>query len=184
MNPPGAASDLNWKITLWISYLSIAAIFAFGAAVEVDFVDPLVPLSQAWNSTDWRRSWHAFGEREYLPISIISLQAMLLSTFHRSPKIRFSGMAAGFLVPVFSISVEMLPIAFISPLLILEIPRGKASGEFYEEGMLMIGACGFWMLLCIVVSIRELLVLRRGVCFLHESRDFTRAKLRGNFPHT
>lgn len=162
MKPSGATSDLHWKIALWISFLSIVVIFAFGAAVKVDFVDPSVPLSQAWNSTDWRRSWHAFGEREYLPISIISVQAMLLSTFHRSPKIRFSGMAAGFLVPVFSIGVEMLPMALISPLFILEIPRGKASGEFYEEGMLMIGACGLWMLLCIFASIRELLVLRRN----------------------
>jgi hypothetical protein len=161
VKPSGATSDLHWKIALWISFLSIVAIFAFGAAVEVDFADPSVPLSQAWNSTDWRRSWHAFGEREYLPISIISVQAMLLSTFHRSPKIRLYAMAAGFVVPVFSISVEMLPMAFISPLLILEIPLGKASGEFYEEGMPMIGACGLWMLLCIVVSIRELLVLRR-----------------------
>lgn len=161
MNPPRAPSELHWKIALWISFLSIAAIFAFGAAVKVDFVDPSVPLSQAWNSTDWRRSWHAFGEREYVPISIIAVQAMLLSTFHRSPKVRLGAMAAGFLVPIFSISLEMLPMAFVSPLFILEVLRGTASGEFYEEGMLVIGACGFWMLLCIVVSIRELLVLRR-----------------------
>jgi len=161
MNPPGVASDLHWKVALWVSFVSIAAIFAFGAAVKVDFVDPSVPLSQAWNSTDWRRSWHAFGEREHVPIWIIAVQAMLISTFHRSSKVRLGAMAAGFLVPVCSISLEMLPMAFISPLLILEVPRGKASGEFYEEGMLMIGACGLWMLLCIVVSIREWLVLRR-----------------------
>ena len=156
-----AASDFHWKIALWVSFLTIVVIFAFGAAVKVDFVDPAVPLSQAWNSTDWRRSWHAFGEREYVPISIIAVQAMLLSTFHHSPKVRLYAMAAGFLVPVFSISMEMLVLAFVSPLLILEVLRGKASGEFYEEGMLMIGACGLWMLLCIVVGIREFLVLRR-----------------------
>lgn len=161
MKSPGAASDLHWKIALWVSFLSIVAIFAFGAAVKVDFVDPSVPLTQAWNSTSWRRSWHAFGEREYVPISIIAVQAMLISTFHRSPKVRLGAMAAGFLVPVFSISLEMLPLAFVTPLLILEVPRGKASGEFYEEGMLMIGACGLWMHLCIVVSIREWLLLRR-----------------------
>lgn len=161
MNPPGAASDLHWKIALWVSFVSIAAIFAFGAAVKVDFVDPSVPLSQAWNSTDWRHSWHAFGEREDVPIWIIAVQAMLISMFHRSPKVRLGAMVAGFLVPAFSISLEMLPMAFISPLLILEVARGKASGEFYEVGMLMIGACGLWMLLCIVVSIREWLMLRR-----------------------
>ncbi len=161
MNPPGAASDFRWKIALWVSFLSIAAIFAFGAAVKVDFVDPSVPLSQAWNSTDWRRSWHAFGEREYVPISIIAVQAKLISTFHRSPKVRLGAMAAGFLVPVFSIRVKMLLMAFVSPLLIIDVTRGKASGEFYEEGMLMFGACGLWMLLCMVGSIRELLVLRR-----------------------
>jgi uncharacterized membrane protein len=156
-----AASDFHWKIALWVSFLTIAAIFAFGAAVKVDFVDPSVPLSDAWNSTDWRRSWHMFGEREYVPISIIAVQAMLISTFHHSPKVRLYAMAASFLVPVFSISGKMLLLAFVSPLLILDVLRGKASGEFYEEGMLMIGACGLWMLLCIAAGIREFLVLRR-----------------------
>ena len=160
MKPP-SASDLHWKIALWVSFLFIAAIFAFGSAVKVDFVNPSVPLSQAWSSTDWRRAWHAFGEREYVPVSIIAVQAMLLSTFHHSPKVRLYAMAAGFLVPVFSISLKMPLLALVSPLFILDVLRGKASGEFYEEGMLMIGACGLWMLLCIVVSIREFLVLRR-----------------------
>ena len=68
---------------------------------------------------------------------------------------------AGFLVPVFSLSVEMLWLAFISPFLVLEVPRGLASGEFYEEEMLMIGACGLWMLLCLACIVTEWIKMRR-----------------------
>lgn len=147
--------NVRWKVALWISWMIVVAVFAFGAAVEVDFVDPSVPLSQAWASASLAHMAGSFQHREYMDILITSVVCVILQTFHPSWKLRLGAMAVGAVVPVIAIGPVVIAGMVFAPWMILNALAGMVDGEFYEEGMLMFAACGLWMLVCLVFSARE-----------------------------
>ncbi|MEO6474246.1 MAG: hypothetical protein ABIQ96_03930 [Luteolibacter sp.] len=142
-------------MALWISWIITIAVFAFGAAVQVDFVDPSVPFSKAWNSMTWAHVFGSFQQREYALIFVVSAACVILLTFLRSWKIRLGVLATGFLTPMVAITPMMAWAMFLMPWMVLSALIGNMDGEFYEEGMLMFAACGLWMLLCLVFAVRE-----------------------------
>jgi hypothetical protein len=155
------ATEVRWRVALWASFLVIAIIFAFGAAVQVDFNDPSVPFSQAMESTRWERILPDSRLGEYHLIFAVSMVGLILHTFLWSWRNRLGAMAIGFLAPIFTIGPVMLWVAVVSPLMVFNALMGNVDGEFYGEGTLMVAAVGLWMLVCLVFGIREALAPRR-----------------------
>jgi len=138
---------------LWMIYLSILCLFVFGAAVNVDFVDPEVPLSQAWTSVDWKLPVFGSLPDDFRLSIVTSVICMILYGTLEHWKARVGMMVIGFLVPVFSVGIVMFPAAALSPFMVVGALLGKVDGEFYCEGLLMIAATGLWMLLCLATAI-------------------------------
>lgn len=162
MNPtPSIRSrDTVWTIALWLSFFVISGFFAFGAAVQVDWGESHVTLTRAIDSLDWSGVKSNFPPGDYELIVITALAALAVHTFSRSWKVRLGAMAAGLLVPVYSLGPVMLWVAAVSPFMLFGLLAGQVDGEFYEERMPMIAAIGLWMLLCLVYAVRELWILR------------------------
>lgn len=162
MNPtPSVRSrDTAWTIALWLSFSVISGLFAFGAAVQVEWGEPRVTLIRAIDSLDWSGVKSNFPPGDYELIVITALAALAVHTFSRSWKVRLGAMTAGLLIPVYSLGPVMLGVAFISPFMLFGLLAGQVDGEFYEERMPMIAAVGLWMLLCLVYALRELWILR------------------------
>lgn len=151
-----SASDVRWQVALWVSFVVIVIIFAFGSAVQVDFNDPSIPFSQALESTRWQWVLPDSRPGEYHLMFAFSLASLVLHSSPGSWKTRLGAMVIGFLVPVFMIGPVMLWVAVVAPLMVFNVLAGQVDGEFYGEGMLRCAAVGLWMLLCLVFGIREL----------------------------
>ncbi|MES2922719.1 MAG: hypothetical protein V4819_14290 [Verrucomicrobiota bacterium] len=149
-------------MALWVSFVVITIIFAFGVAVQVDFNDPSVPFSQALESTRWERALPGSHLGEYHLIFLGVIAGLLLHTFLWSWRNRLGALAIGFSTPIFAMGPVMLWVAAVSPLMVLNTLIGNVDGEFYGEGTLMIAAIGMWMLVCLVFAIREVVMLRRA----------------------
>ena len=136
----------------------------FGAAVNVDFIDPEVPFAEAWASVVWK--WSIPEPHRAISVCVLatSFIGLILHSLFRNWKIRVVVMAIGFLVPVFSIGVVMLWVAVVSPLMVYSALAGRVDGEFYCEGMLMIAAIGLWMLQCLVSGVVDFVRRPRMRC--------------------
>jgi hypothetical protein len=138
---------------LWMIYLVIIGLFAFGAAVNVDFVDPEVPLFEAWKSMNWKLPGLGSIPDDFRLSLATSFVCMILHGTLKPWKHRVCVMIIGLLVPVFSVGIAMFPVAAIAPWMVGSALAGKVDGEFYEEGMMMIAATGLWMLLSLATAI-------------------------------
>lgn len=147
--------DRMWRSALWIASAAILGFLAFGTAVQVDFVDPEVPLGQAISSLDWSRVTGGLRQEENVVMVAAVIAVIVTFTVSRSRKVRAGAMATGFLIPVLAEGTVMLLATAISPLLAFSMLAGKVDGEFYGEGMPQFAAGGLWMLLCLVYGIRE-----------------------------
>jgi hypothetical protein len=150
-----AVTGVRRAIAHWISFALILCVFIFGVVVQVDFVDPSVPFSEALGSADWQRLLSGSQWGDFHSIAAVSLVCLVFHTFSRSWQLRLVSMAVGILVPVFTIGPVMLWAAVVSPLMVYSALAGKVDGEFYGEGMLMIAAVGLWMLLCLVSGVAD-----------------------------
>lgn len=161
MKPP-SANDIRWKAALWVSWSLVMAVFTFGSAVDVDFVDPSVPFSKAWNSMTWAHALGGLQQREFALVLAVSVACVILFTFPRSGKIRLPVLAVGFATPLLAIGPVMLAMMIIAPWMVFNALIGEMDGEFYEEGMLMAAACGLWMLTCLVFATKEAFAMWRA----------------------
>ncbi|RYD38253.1 MAG: hypothetical protein EOP85_17100 [Verrucomicrobiaceae bacterium] len=151
--------DFKWKLAFWITSTAILGLLAFGTAVQVDFVEPEMPLSQAIGSLDWGRVATGLRQTESQAVLGVSLATLIIFTVSRSWKLRAGALAAGFLMPVYMEGIVMLGVAAISPLMTTMMLAGRVDGEFYGEDMPKLAAAGLWMLLCLVYGIREILLV-------------------------
>ncbi|RYD46586.1 MAG: hypothetical protein EOP85_07150 [Verrucomicrobiaceae bacterium] len=153
---PGAV----WIGAMWLSFLGITGLFLFGAAVQVDFLDPRIPLSQAIESLNWSHVGQNFRQEEFTAILASAILALCVVSFSRSRKARFAALAIGFLAPVHGLGVVMLWVSVVSPLIVFNMLAGQVDGEFYVESLPQAAAAGLWMLLCAVHAGREVMLLR------------------------
>ena len=151
------------EAAFWIGFIVIGCVFVFASAVQVEFVDPSVPFSEAWNSMNREKALRACPQQEHVLVFSVSTVVAILYTGFRSWRMRLGVLAAGFLSPVVVVGPIMLMVEFVSPLMVFGALTGGVDGEFYEEGMLQIGAMGLWMLLCLVFGVREVLIARRMI---------------------
>jgi hypothetical protein len=164
MNPkqPNKTGAAAWTVAPWLCFFAIIGIFAFGEAVRVDFADPEVPLGQAIDSLDWTGVSGAMRQREYPAIFLSGITVLAVVTFSRSAKARLGVLTAGLLGPVLLTGPVMFAVAAVSPLMVLQMLAGKVDGEFYGEGTPQMAAAGLWMILCLILASREILLLKKA----------------------
>lgn len=150
--------ERNWTLALWVGWSLALAMFVFGAAVQVDFTEPRVPFFEACGRINLDRLEMGFQKSEYSMVWGFSLISVLTHTFATTWRIRFGAMFVGFVLPILAITPLMAVIMFLSPLLVFEILLGTPDGEFYNEEIPLIGACGLWMILCLIFAGRLALV--------------------------
>lgn len=150
---PAVISHRAKEGILWMIYLVIVGLFAFGAAVNVDFVDPEVPLFDAWKSMNWKMPRLGSLPDDFSLSLASSFVCMILHGILKPWKHRVGVMIIGLLVPVFSVGIVMFPAAALAPWMVASALSGKVDGEFYDEGMMMLAAAGLWMLLCLASAI-------------------------------
>jgi hypothetical protein len=141
-----SVSGLGWTVALWIAWLFILAVSVFGAAVRVEFVEPAVPFSRAWDSIALGEGWRGALQWETVLVWGASLLCVLVHSFSRAWKVRLGVMVAGFLIPALVETPLMLYVMVVSSLMIFQMFLGTPDREFYEEGWPMFAACGLWMM--------------------------------------
>ncbi|MBK1815240.1 hypothetical protein JIN84_06425 [Luteolibacter yonseiensis] len=146
---------------LWIPALVVAVIFAFGAAVRVDFNDPSVHFSEAVASVRWERALPDRRGSEFQLVFAAAVIGVVFHSIHHSWRVRLGVMAGAFLVPVLTIGPVILYAPVVAPRMIYDMVAGNVDGEFYCEGMAMIAAVGLWMSVCLVFVAREIWLWRK-----------------------
>lgn len=127
-----SVSGLGSTVALWIAWLFILAVSDFGAAVRVEFVEPAVPFSRAWDSIALGEGWR--GALQWETVLVWgALLCVLAHSFSRAWKVRLGVMVAGFLIPALVETPLMLYVMVVSPLMIFQMFHGTPDGEFYEE---------------------------------------------------
>lgn len=145
-------------IALWMLTAIFLAIFLFGEAVRVDFLEPAVSLSKALESARWR--WGFSDEHRQTLWMLFS--CLIAYSVSNSAKVRLGAMAFGILTPVLMTGPVMFAIAGISPLIVFSALTGQLDGESYCEGMVPVSALGLWMLCGVIFGVLEALEIRRA----------------------
>lgn len=143
---------------LWLAAGLNLGILAFGEAVRVDFLAPVVPLSEALKSAVWR---HEISDEHRQTLWMLFTWLIAFSVSN-SAKVRLCALALGILTPAFMTGPVMFAVAAISPLIVMSALTGQLDGESYCEGMVQVSALGLWMLCCLIWGIREAIGLLRS----------------------
>ena len=127
-----------------------------GAVVNVPWGNTPIPLSQVIESIAWHTAFQTYASDDWHLVFLAAICCSVFYTRTSSWRVRLASMAIGFACPLILIDPEAAVYIFFGPFAVISAVSGGSDGEFYVEDMPEAGAVGLWLLLCLVLTLREL----------------------------